>query len=168
MKIGSLAKIATRCHFSSVDVTGCHLLYHLLSFADTPCHLLYHSLSFVVTRYTIRLSFYKRSNLRDNNCAILFSIFLYSEYSFLLNSFIYKFIHAVIFLFIERKAISCLSVELQKIYQYWRCLIILSKWSTVAYKLVVYKKILADIHEKTWKWQKLSVHFEPLLTRWMF
>ena len=53
-------------------------------------------------------------NLRDNNC-IIFSIFLYFEYSFLLNSFIYKFIHARIFLFIERKAISCLPVELLKI-----------------------------------------------------
>ena len=35
-------------------------------------------------------------------------------YSFFSNSFIYKFGHAKIFLFIERKAISCLSVEFPK------------------------------------------------------
>ena len=63
-------------------------------------------------------------NLRHNNWAI-FSIFLYFKYSFLSKSFIYKFVHAIIFLFIERKAISCLSVELPRIYQYWSCLIIL-------------------------------------------
>ena len=43
-----------------------------------------------------------RYNLRHNNCAI-FSIFPYFKYSFLSNSFIYKFVHAIIFLFIERK-----------------------------------------------------------------
>ena len=65
-----------------------------------------------------------RYNLRHNSC-VIFSIFLCFKYSFLSNSFIYKFVHAIIFLFIERKAISCLSVELSKIYQYWSCLIIL-------------------------------------------
>ena len=65
-----------------------------------------------------------RYNLRHNNC-VIFSIFLYFKYSFLSNSFIYKFVHAIIFLFIERKAISCLPVELPKIYQYWSWLIIL-------------------------------------------
>ena len=53
MKKGSLTKIATRCHFSSFDVTGCHSLYHWLSFVVTCCtsycttgrHSLYHSLS---------------------------------------------------------------------------------------------------------------------------
>ena len=65
-----------------------------------------------------------------NNC-IIFFIFLFFKYSFLSNSFVYKFLHAIIFLFIESKAISCLSVELPKIYQYW---------STVAYKRVAYKK----------------------------
>ena len=63
-------------------------------------------------------------NLRHNNC-VIFSIFLYFKYSFLSNSLVYKFVHAIIFLFIERKAISCLSVELPKIYQYWCYLIIL-------------------------------------------
>ena len=76
--------------------------------------------------------------MRHNNCAI-FSVFLYFKYSFLSNSFIYKFVLAIILLFIERKAISCLSVELPKISQYWSCLII---YSTVAYKRVAYKKIL--------------------------
>ena len=65
-----------------------------------------------------------RYNLRHNNY-VIFSIFLYFKYSFLSNSFIYKFVHAIIFLFIEGKAISCLSVELPKIYKYWSCLIIL-------------------------------------------
>ena len=65
-----------------------------------------------------------RYNLRHNNC-VIFSIFLYFKYSFLSNSFIYKFVHAIIFLYVERKGISCLSVELPKIYQYWSCLIIL-------------------------------------------
>ena len=47
-----------------------------------------------------------RYNLRHNNC-VIFSTFLYFKYSFLSNSFIYKFVQAIIFLFIERKAISC-------------------------------------------------------------
>ena len=80
-----------------------------------------------------------RYNLKHNNC-IIFSIFLYFKYSFLSNSFIYRFVHTIIFLFIKRKAISYLSVELPKIYQYWSCLIILQS-STVAYKRVAYKKI---------------------------
>ena len=33
-------------------------------------------------------------NLRHNNC-ILFSIFLYFKYRFLLNSFVYKSVHAI-------------------------------------------------------------------------
>ena len=66
-------------------------------------------------------------------------MFLYFKYSFLSNSFIYKFVHAIVFLFIERKAISCLYVELLKIYQYWSCLIILQNLA-VAYKRVAYKK----------------------------
>ena len=49
LKKGSLVKIATCCHFSSFNVTGCHSLYHLLPFVVTHCHLLYHSLPFVVT-----------------------------------------------------------------------------------------------------------------------
>ena len=65
-----------------------------------------------------------RYNLRHNSC-VIFSIFLCFKYSFLSNSFIYKFIHSIIFLLIERKATSYLSVELSKIYQYWSCLIIL-------------------------------------------
>ena len=58
-KKGSLAKITTRCHFLSFDVTGCHslslavplvvirwhLLYHSLPFVIIRCHSLYHSLS---------------------------------------------------------------------------------------------------------------------------
>ena len=38
-----------------------------------------------------------------------------TAYSINSDTFIYKFVHAIIFLFIERKAISCLSVELPKI-----------------------------------------------------
>ena len=63
-------------------------------------------------------------NFRHNNC-VIFSIFLYFKYNFLSNSFICKFVHVIIFLFIKRKAISCLSVELPKMYQYWSCSIIL-------------------------------------------
>ena len=65
-----------------------------------------------------------RYNLRHNNCVIFFYIS-----SFLSNSFSCKFVHAIIFLFIEGKSTSCLSVELPKIYQYWSCLIIL--WNRV-------------------------------------
>ena len=81
-----------------------------------------------------------RYNLRHNNC-IIFSIFLYFRNSFLSNSFIYKFVHSIIFLFIERKAISCLSVVAKNL----PALELLNhfiKSSTVAYKRVAYKQNL--------------------------
>ena len=78
-------------------------------------------------------------NLRHNNC-IIFSIFAYFEYSFLSISFIYKFVHAIIFLFIKRKAISCLSVELPKNLPVLELLNHFIKLSTDAYKRVAYKK----------------------------
>ena len=78
-------------------------------------------------------------NLRHNNW-VIFSIFLYSKYSFLSKSFIYKFVHAIIFLFIERKAISCLSVELPRIYQYWIYLIILYNRVQLLIKELLIKK----------------------------
>ena len=77
--------------------------------------------------------------MRHNNC-VIFSIFLYFKYSFLSNSFIYKFVHAIIFLFIERKAISCLSVELPRIYQYWIYLIILYNRVQLLIKELLIKK----------------------------
>ena len=80
-----------------------------------------------------------RYNLRHNNCAI-FSEFLYFKYSFLSNSFIYKFVHAIIFLFIKRKAFSCLSVDLPK--SVLELLNHFIKSSTVASKRVAYKKNL--------------------------
>ena len=78
-------------------------------------------------------------NLRHNNW-VIFSIFLYFKYSFLSKSFIYKFVHAIIFLFIERKAISCLSVELPRIYQYWIYLIILYNRVQLLIKELLIKK----------------------------
>ena len=78
-------------------------------------------------------------NLRHNNW-VIFSIFLYLKYSFLSKSFIYKFVHAIIFLFIERKAISCLSVELPRIYQYWIYLIILYNRVQLLIKELLIKK----------------------------
>ena len=80
-----------------------------------------------------------RYNLRHNNC-VIFSIFLYFKYSFLLNSFIYKFVHAIIILFIKRKASSCLSIELLKIYQCRGCLIILSNRVQLLTKELLIKK----------------------------
>ena len=68
---GSLAKIGTRCHFSSFSASCCHLLSLVVPLAVIRSHSLSlvvplivtrcHSLSFVVTRCTTRLSFYKRS-----------------------------------------------------------------------------------------------------------
>ena len=80
-----------------------------------------------------------RYKLSHNNCAI-FSVFLYFKYSFLSNSSIYKFVQAIIFLFIKRKAFSCLSVELPK--SVLELLNQFIKSSTVAYKRVAYKKNL--------------------------
>ena len=69
------------------------------------------------------------------------STFLYFKYTFLSSSFIYKFVHAIIFLFIERKTISCLSVEFPKMYQYWRCLIILqNRAQLLIHELLIKKK----------------------------
>ena len=73
-----------------------------------------------------------RYNFRHNNC-IIFSIFLYFKYSFLSNSFVYKFVHAIIFLFIERKAISCLSAVAKNL-PVLELLNRFIKSSTVAYK----------------------------------
>ena len=83
----SLPFAVTRCHSLSLVaplfVTRCHLLYQSLSLVVIRCHSLYHSLLFVVTRChslslvvsrcTTRLSFYKRSLLRQETC-IKFSI----------------------------------------------------------------------------------------------
>ena len=63
-----------------------------------------------------------RFNLTHNNC-IIFSIFLYFKYSFLLISFIYKFVHAYLQ--------SCQKSTLNHFI----------KLSAVAYKRVAYKKI---------------------------
>ena len=71
-----LSLAGTHCHLLSLVVllvvTLCHLLYHSLSLVVIDCHLLSlvvplvvtrcHSLSRIVTRCTIRLSFYKWSN----------------------------------------------------------------------------------------------------------
>ena len=122
-------RCTTHCHSLSLIVIRCHSLYHSLSLVVLLVVIRCHSLSLIVTRCTTRLSFYKwskkstftcikscnRYNLRHNNC-VIFSIFAYFKYRFLSNSFIYKFVHAIIFLFIERKAISCLSVELLNMY----------------------------------------------------
>ena len=56
-KKGSLAKITTRCHFLSFDVTGCHslsLAVPLVVIRWHCCTTHCHSLSFVVTRCTTR------------------------------------------------------------------------------------------------------------------
>ena len=86
-----------------------------------------------------------RYNLRHNNC-IIFSTFPYFKYSFLSNSFIYKFVLAIIFLLIERKAISCLSVELPKNVPLLELLNHFIKSSTVAYKRVAYIKNLVYVY----------------------
>ena len=66
--------IVIHSHSLSINVIGCHLLYHSLSLVVTRCtthchccNSLSHSLSFVVTRCTTRLSFYKRSKFTNKS-----------------------------------------------------------------------------------------------------
>ena len=75
-----------------------------------------------------------RYNLRHNNC-IIFSIFLYFKYSFLSNSFIYKFVRAIIF--ISYQLLICRVAKNLPVLQLLNHFI---KSSTVAYKRVAYKK----------------------------
>ena len=77
---------------------------------------------------------------KSNN--VIFSTFLYFKYSFLSISFIYKFVHAIIFLFIEEK----LSVAyLQSCQKSTSTGVI--KSSAVAYKRVAYKtNLVQTIH----------------------
>ena len=75
-----------------------------------------------------------RYNLTHNN-RIIFSIFLYFKYSFLSNSFIYKFVRAIIF--ISYQLLICRVAKNLPVLQLLNHFI---KSSTVAYKRVAYKK----------------------------
>ena len=81
--------------------------------------------------------------MRHNNCVIL-SIFLYFKYSFLSNSFIYKFVHTIIFLFIKTKSYQLLIWRVTKNLPALELLNHFIKSSTVAYTWVAYKKNLVD------------------------
>ena len=83
-----------------------------------------------------RIKSLNRCNLRHNNCVIL-SIFLYFKYSFLSNSFIYKFVRAIIF--ISYQLLICRVAKNLPVLQLLNHFI---KSSTVAYKRVAYKKNL--------------------------
>ena len=103
----------------------------------------------------------------------IFYICLFKD-SFLSNSFIYKFVHAIIFLFIERKAISCLSVEFAKNLAVLELLIHFIKSSAVACKRVAYKKNLVySLYSSQWfpskksfKWKNCKIIRGVFRTLW--
>ena len=77
----SLSFVVSNCHsFSFVVhlvVTRCHSLYHSLSFVVSRCHslsLVIPSLSLVFSRWTARLSFYKRSSMSIVICMRSFTL----------------------------------------------------------------------------------------------
>ena len=110
-----------------------------------------------------------RYNLRHNNC-VIFSIFLYFKYSFLSNSFIYKFVHAIIFSLIEKKSYQLLICRVAKNLSVVELLNNFIKSSTVAYKRVTYKKNLVYFelkfslfikfvpHERSSIWKRLVTY----------
>ena len=73
-----------------------------------------------------------RYDLRHNNC-VIFSVFLYFKYSFLLNSFIYKFVHFNLFVH-RKKSYHLLIFRVAKILPVLELLNHFIKSSTVAYK----------------------------------
>ena len=81
-----------------------------------------------------------RYNLRHNNC-VIFSVFLYFKYSFLWNSFIYKFVHTNLFVH-RKKSYQLLICRVAKTLSVLEVLNHFIKSSSLAYKRVAYQKNL--------------------------
>ena len=74
----SLSFVVTCCHLLSIAVTPCHslsLFAKCCPCCTALCHLLCYSLSLIVTRFTARLPFYKRSPLTFKHWTEIFISF---------------------------------------------------------------------------------------------